>query len=224
MGQSRRPRKYRPQIDCCALALIASCLTPVSAFSQTAPPITPSVTVPKELEVQLDVSINGEPAHLIGAFNLVNESRLTTTRAELAELGIIAPGNGPAEERIELTSIPTLTYQFDPISQSIDLHINNSQRIKKIFSASQISERYASEASKGMVINYTAFAEASHDIKARRTTINGGSVSLDGRAYSKYGTLNQSGIIGTTTFTDATALRLDTVLSFADEDNIATTV
>ena len=38
-------------------------------------------------------------------------------------------------------------------------------------------------------------------------------LSLDARAFSSFGTLRQTGILGTTTFSDFTALRLDTTLS-----------
>ena len=64
----------------------------------------PLASVPAELDVQLDVLINGEPAHVIGAFTLLDGTRLAATRSELAQLGIRIPGTGPAEERIELAS------------------------------------------------------------------------------------------------------------------------
>ena len=179
----------------------------------------PLASVPAELDVQLDVLINGEPAHVIGAFTLLDGTRLAATRSELAQLGIRIPGTGPAEERIELASVKSLAYRFDPIRQSVDFRVANDLRLARTFDASPMPERITAEASNGMVVNYTAFAEGSHDMKASRTTVNGGSLSLDGRAFSKYGTLSQSGIIGTTTFADATALRLDTVLSYADEDH-----
>ena len=65
----------------------------------------------------------------------------------------------------------------------------------------------------GSVLNYTLFGSETSGLKSRQATFNGGSASLDARMFSPYGTLSQTGILGTTTTRDMTALRLET--SFA---------
>src|SRR5207237_1541950 len=96
----------------------------------------------------------------------------------------------------------------------------DSSRLAKSYDVAVGEESGKAESSTGALVNYTAYAGVSHDFNKDLSAINGGSLSLDGRAFSRYGTLNQSGIVGTTTFSDATALRLDTVWSYDDETNL----
>ncbi len=211
MAPSRQRRRYRPPIDGSVLALLAVLLVASPACANEPPP--------QPLELQLEVSINGQPTRLIGAFVLDTRNRLSTTREELTALGLIMPGTGPPDAAIFLDEIEGLTYRYDEIRQSVAIAVPDKLRLAKNYSAQPLLDEVAPESSTGVILNYSVFSQATHDFEESVTGINGGSLSLDARAYSPFGTLSQSGLIGTTTFSEATALRLDTIWSYADEVN-----
>lgn len=177
---------------------------------------------PAPLDLQLEVSINGQPANLIGAFRLEGHDRILATREELSAVGITAPGPGQPDDIIALGDIPGLTYRYDERAQAINLEVTDDLRKVKTYGGPQGEDDAGpqAETASGLIVNYTAFAEGSHSFNAGTSAINGGSLALDAKAFSKLGTLSQSGLIGTSTFSDATALRLDTVWSYADETNM----
>ena len=51
---------------------------------------------------------------------------------------------------------------------------------------------------------------------------SGASASLEARAFTPYGVLTQTGILGTTTTRDMTALRLETTFSYSNPDSLVT--
>ena len=61
-------------------------------------------------------------------------------------------------------------------------------------------------------------------LKSRQAAFNGGSATLDAHMFSPFGTLSQSGILGTTTTRDMTALRLETSFAYSDPDSLITFV
>jgi len=209
MAPSRQRRRYRPPTDGRALALLAALLVAGPACANEPPP--------EPLELQLEVSINGQPTRLIGAFVLDSQNRLSTTREELTALGLIMPGTGPPDAAIFLDEIEGLTYRYDEIKQAVTIAVPEKLRLAKKYSAQLLPDEVTAESSTGVLLNYAAFSQASHDFEESITGINGGSLSLDARAFSPFGTLSQSGLVGTTTFADVTALRLDTIWSYADE-------
>lgn len=211
MAPSRQPRRYRPPIDGWVLALLTAFLVAGPACANEPPP--------QPLELQLEVSINGQPTRLIGAFVLDTQNRLSTTREELTALGLIMPGTGPPDAAIFLDEIEGLTYRYDDIKQAVAIAVPEKLRLAKNYSAQPLLDEVTPESSTGLLLNYSAFSQVTHDFENSVTGINGGSLSLEARAFLPLGTLSQSGLVGTTTFSDATALRLDTIWSYADEAN-----
>ncbi len=211
MGRSKPRRKYWLPIDALAAALIA-CQLAVPPVYAAGVDDTGGV-----MPLQLEVRINGQAIDFIGAFTVMPGNRLAATRAELNELGLAVPGTGPPEEPIELDRIAGLAYRYDEVKQAVEIEAPDALRLAKTFDASPRPEIAAAQASNGLVVNYTAFAEGSHNLAKSQGAVDGGSLSLDARAFSKAGTLTQSGILGTTTFSDAAALRLDTAWSYSDE-------
>jgi outer membrane usher protein len=178
--------------------------------------------LPEPVELQLEVKVNGYPLSLIAAFTQSPGGELAAARGELAELGIAAPGDGTPEDLIPLKDVPGLSYVYDESTQSIDLELPNSSRIAKDLTPEQDGEFLEAQSGNGLAVNYTAYAAADYNIPDSATAFDGASLSLDARAFSRFGTLRQSGIIGTTTFSDFTALRLDTTLSFASQKRMET--
>ena len=46
-----------------------------------------------QVQLQLDVRINGYPLNLIAAFIRMPDGRIASTRAELMEIGVVVPGS-----------------------------------------------------------------------------------------------------------------------------------
>ena len=172
--------------------------------------------------LQLDVRVNGYPLNLIAAFTEMPDGRLASPRSELGELGIAVPGGGPPEELIVLDRLSGLSYVYDESSQSIDLELPDAARLAKNLNAMPDRDAIEAKSGTGLVVNYTGYAAASYDMPDSLAAVDGASLSLDARAFSKFGTLQQTGIVGTTTFSDFTALRLDTTLSYSDQERLRT--
>lgn len=172
--------------------------------------------------LQLDVRVNGYTLNLIAAFSQMPDGRLASTRSELTELGVAVPGEGPPDEVIVLDSLPGVSYVYDESSQAIELELPDAARLARDLTPSDGPELLEAQSGTGLVLNYTAFAAADYDIPATQGGINGGSLNLDARGFSRYGTLRQTGIVGTTTFADMTAVRLDTVWSYSDQSAMRT--
>lgn len=182
----------------------------------------PASAEPEPVELQLEVKVNGYPLDLIASFSQLADGKLASARAELAELGIAAPGEGPDDEPIALATVPGLSYVYDDLNQAIELKVPNTSRIAKTVDSGDRGELVESSSGNGLALNYSAYAAASYNIEDALAGLNGGSLSLDARAFSDFGVVQQTGIIGTTTFSDMTALRLDTSWNYSDEKRILT--
>src|SRR3979409_1497818 len=74
----------------------------------------------------------------------------------------------------------------------------------------------------GSVLNYTLFASETAGLSNRHAPFSGASASLEARMFSPYGSLTQTGIVGTTTTRDMTMLRLDTSFSYSHPESLPT--
>jgi outer membrane usher protein len=177
---------------------------------------------PESVPLQLEVQMNGQPLNLIGAFSQMPDGKIGSPRSELLELGVAVSSEGAPEDIVMLDTVPGLSYAYDEENQSISLDVAETSRIAKEINAAEGKGDLAPESSMGLVVNYTGYSAASYNIEDEIAGLNGGSVSLDARAFSRFGTINQTGILGTTTFADLTALRLDTVWAYSDEKRALT--
>ena len=212
MVQLRRRCKFRRRIDAGLVALVVFWLTPALVWAET-PDTSP-------VQLQLDVSVNGYPLNLIAAFSKMPDGHIASSRSELLELGVAVPGDGAPGELINLESIKGLSYVFDDSAQTIELELPDAQRLAKDLSATAKTDFPEAQSDTGLVLNYSAFASANYKIAEAISDLDGASLNLDARAFSSYGALQQTGIVGTTTFSDMTAVRLDSVWSYADQDKL----
>jgi outer membrane usher protein len=203
---SRRPTRFLAAV---ALALALGWWAGQAAAQDTAQEAEP-------VPLQLEIKVNRIPLNAIGAFALLPDGKIGSMRSELTEIGVALP-DGPPEEIIPLDAIAGLSYVYDEDNQVIELEIADGRRLAKAIDAVPEKEDLQPVAATGMVVNYTAYGNASYKVSDSALGLNGGSINLDARAFSPYGTLRQTGIVGTTTFSDFTALRLDTSWSYADE-------
>ena len=178
------------------------------------------------LPLQLEVSINGMPSGLIGAFTRLPDGRMTATAAELTELGLKTDiKSGDAGAMVVIDQLPGVRYDYDERQQTIDMSTGDQGRIAKSFDAQKSRPgSLKPESGFGSVLNYALFGSAGSagaDI-ADSARFDGASLTLDHRIYSPYGTFSNSGIAGTTAGRDSGLLRLDTVWSTTNDDLMVT--
>ncbi|MEA2991608.1 MAG: outer rane usher protein [Alphaproteobacteria bacterium] len=194
------------------LSLVALFLRPSS---------TAAAEEPRQL--QLEVSINDTPIHLIGAFTQLADRRIAARRTELTEMGIKAPGSGSGDDLIVLDDMTDVEYRYDEPTQAIFFKLGDDRRVAKTFDARGSSEEIAaSRTDYGGVLNYALFGSSTKSVGASAFTFSGANASLDGRIFGPSGTLSQSAIIGATTTRNFDALRLDTTWSYSDPKSLLT--
>ena len=172
--------------------------------------------------LQLDVLINGYKIDLVAGFVLLPDGSMTSARSELRELGLKMPGEGPDDQQINLASVPGLLFKYDPAQQTIDLQISDAGRQPKSINVIPKKELLIAESDMGLVLNYSGYGAASIGLDGSATKFSGASVNLDARAFSKFGVVQQTGILGTTSFSDLNAIRLDSNWSYSNQDRAET--
>jgi outer membrane usher protein len=172
--------------------------------------------------LQLDILINGDKTGLLGSFLQLTNGDIAARRAELIEAGVKVPGTGDPAEVVVLNELLGDKFKYDEPSQSISFELTDNQRVARVFDAMANAAPMAVSTSWGSVVNYTLFGSETSGLSPRQATFNGGSASLEARMFSPYGSLTQTGILGTTTTRDLTALRLDTTFAYSHPDSLVT--
>ena len=171
--------------------------------------------------LQLEVFINDTPTDRIGTFALLADQKLAATRGELAELGVNAPGNGAAEDTIVIDAASGIEYRYDEPSQRIYFKLGDERRVRQQYDArGNVDAAVQPKPDFGAVMNYTLFGGVTKSFGPGFTGFSGANASLDTRVFGPYGTLTQTGIVGSTTLRDMDVLRLDTRWTYSDPDNL----
>lgn len=178
-----------------------------SAAGETPADFDTSTPVP----LQLEVSINGAPTGLIGAFLAWPDGRLTAAASELAEIGIDPMGASGDNETVSLDTLPGVAYSYDEAQQSINFTAPDAARIRKEYDARGGVGQPLDPVGYGSVLNYGLFAGASsgRDYALDGIGFNGASATLDHIVYSPAGTLANGWIVGENLSGDLPVLRLD---------------
>ena len=187
----------------------------VDAVSPQEQPVQPAA-------LQLEVSINGYKLNMVAGFNHGANGGLSAARSELREIGIKVAIAGADSEQIALSAIPGLTYKFDEAALSIDLAVEDIARIPKAYDILPQQDMTKADGSYGLVVNYAAYAAANMQLTNINPSFSGASVNLDARAYAPFGVLRQTTAIGTSTFSDFAATRLDTTWTSSSQDRAET--
>jgi outer membrane usher protein len=187
--------------------------TPISAAP--APDSAPDVAGPTPL--QLEVTINGRPSQLIGTFLQMPDGEIAATRGELTALGLKMP-EGAIEDVLRLSDIPQLRYTYDAPGQRIAISQVDIQGVPQILNLRPSVDYRPPRRTTGAFLNYIAFLSGASRSASNTGWVNGGSLNLDGHLFSRIGTFSQSGIVGTTSFDDATVLRLDSYWSYSNPE------
>jgi len=174
--------------------------------------------------LQLEVIINGIPSKAIGSFTQFADGRLAATPHELGELGIDAGGRRFANELVQLDEIPSLRYQYEERTQKIAITIDNSQRKGRNYDlrAGSSANLPPTPAAFGGVLNYDLLSATPSFQQTSSFAFAGTWLTLDARAFSPYGTFNQSAIVRAIAGQNPEALRLDTTYRYSDPERLIT--
>ena len=199
-----------------AVALLAAAARPAAAANAVVPdaPAQLGLRGGAEATLQLEVFVNGRPRHVVAQFSRLPDGGLAATGKELREAGVLASGGETAQP---LAAIKGLRYRYDELRQAIFLELPDALVDPARYSAAR--PRFDSGPASsdwGAAVNYDAYATTSAWKYGGRLRAGAGSLSLDGRAFSPYGSLTQTAIAGSTVDSSSSFLRLDTSLEHED--------
>ncbi|WP_244122767.1 fimbria/pilus outer membrane usher protein [Burkholderia metallica] len=136
-------------------------------------------------DVILEVSINGESTALLAHFR-ERDGHLSASGADLRTIGVATDRLGIADAAsVDLDTIAGLRYRYDAARQSVDLQMADPLRRPYAVDSRALPATQAASASRGVAINYEAYAQ----------TIGDRQVSLytDVRYFDPYGVFNTTG-------------------------------
>ncbi|WP_323120950.1 fimbria/pilus outer membrane usher protein [Burkholderia alba] len=111
-------------------------------------------------DLYLDVTLNGEPAHLIAHF-IARDGKLSASQDDLNDLGIATPGPRlPGDALIPLDSLPGLRYGYDATRQTIALQVPDALRIPHTFDTRALAPTPPASSGRGVVLNYDLYAQS----------------------------------------------------------------
>jgi outer membrane usher protein len=182
---------------------------------------TRAAPVPGEkLALQLQVTLNARDTGMIAAFEREANGKLSSTRAELAEVGVQAPEGDP-QQQVRLDDIPGLTYVYDERSQSIRIEVGAEGRAHRLYEAARgAPTAVAPQRDFGASFNYDLYTSTMRAYGGRNFTFQGASATLEGRLLTPAGTLSQTGIAGSTMTAQNNLLRLDSTWTWSDPETM----
>jgi outer membrane usher protein len=183
----------------------------------------PAASPTKPLKFMLEVHINDQPTNLIAEFLRDGAGRFSAKRAELRDLGI-AVTKGKADDIIALDSLPGIALRYDEPGQKLFLDVTPEMRLAKDYSANDLrglitQENIEPSKEFGSVLNYNLYGTATRGYSESRTIYRTGSVTIDHRAFSPFGMVQNTAIAGTT-LTKKGVLRLDSSFVFAHPESM----
>jgi outer membrane usher protein len=171
--------------------------------------------------LQLDVVINGTPIKMIASFVLFGNDRIGATPEELQEIGLRLNGPHDPNKIVLLDEIPTLSYVYVERIQTIRIAVDDRYRKGQTFDLSgAASPSIRTQAAWGAVLNYDVLGASGTDRSF--LAYNGSSLTLDGRAFSPYGTFQQSAIVRSGPQQSTDVVRLDTSFRYSDPQRMIT--
>ncbi len=172
--------------------------------------------------LRLEVFVNDQPTHLVEPFVMSAEGHLLARPSDLEDIGIKVPGFPDPLLPIDLASLVGVTYRFEAAAQRIDFQLSDAQRLAHVYDAHPAALRAPPPQSDwGAVTNYSIFGTTTNQLGSF-PRFSGANATLDTRGFSPYGEISQTGILGDTVFSQASALRLDSTYSYSDPDRMLT--
>lgn len=188
----------------------------------------PKDTTPEGMSrLQLEVFINEQPTKLIGEIFRGGDGRMMLRREEMQALGLAAPGKGEPKELLALDALPGLSTRYNEAEQKLHLSVPDSLRLAQEYDVRETgalpkATPAAESRDYGAVINYNAYGTAARGYTSTSKTYTTGTLSLDSRAFSPLGVLQNTAIVGTSLARQG-VLRLESSYVFAHRDSATTT-
>ena len=178
----------------------------------------------EQKNLQLDVIINNVPANTIGSFVLFDDKRIGATKNELEELGLRIGARRFPQDIVMLDDIPRLKYEYEERTQKIRITVEDTERQGRAFDLSgDASGRAArAQAGWGAVLNYDLLNATGSLRSLQQFSFTGTSLSLEGRAFSPYGTFEQSAIARSIPNQYSDIIRLDSSFRYSDQERMIT--
>ncbi|WP_158554789.1 fimbria/pilus outer membrane usher protein [Methylovirgula sp. 4M-Z18] len=187
------------------------------------PPISADqAAAPADMTLHLEVSINGASTQLVEPFVLTPDKHLQIAQGDLEDIGLKPPAGGDAHSLVDLASLHNVTYRYDEPHQIIDFSVTDADRLPRQYDARGNIERSPpAQSGWGTVLNYRLFATSTNQI-GQFPSFQGVNATLDARAFSPYGTLSQTAIVGSSVTSRTSNLRLDSTYEYASQDLMMT--
>ncbi|WP_168193470.1 fimbrial biogenesis outer membrane usher protein [Bradyrhizobium sp. NAS96.2] len=174
-----------------------------------------------QTNLQLDVVINSVPARMIGSFVRFDNGRIGGTLEELESLGLRPVRPHRPDEIIALDDIPTLKYRYEERTQRIFIIVDETGRKPQVLDAGGSRGNLPrAQADPGAVLNYDLLTSTSNISTSRSIGLANTSLLLDARAFSPYGTAEQSAIIRSGPQQPALATRLNSSFQYSDQNRM----
>jgi outer membrane usher protein len=175
---------------------------------------------PAPVNLQLNVIINGVSTNLIASFVQYDDGRIAATAGELTELGIRTPPTSGPNVLVGLSAIPSASYKYDEAKQQIAITIADAQRIPRDYDINGSDVRTTVAPSVwGGVLNYNVFLSADNVFQSPASSA-AGSLTLDGRVFSPFGTFSQSAFLHADPVGQARISRLDSTYRYSDLERL----
>jgi outer membrane usher protein len=183
-----------------------------------------SAAAEDQKDLQLEVIINNVPANMIGSFIRLADHRIGATAEELESLELRAgPGRSP-KDIVFLDEIPTLKYEYEERTQRILITVDDIGRKAQTLDlrGALDTKLPRAQAGWGTVLNYDLLTSGSGLQNRRWQYFTGTSLSLNARAFSPYGTFEQSAIARTGPQQPTDLIRLNSSFRYSDQDRMIT--
>lgn len=137
-------------------------------------------------DLYLDVSLNGEPTHLIVHFAIV-DGRAFASEDDLNDLGIATSRlRQPANALVALDALDGLRYRYDATRQTMALVVPDALRIPHTLDTRALAPSAPASAGRGAVLNYDLYTQ----------TAGGASAALwhEARYFDPAGVFSSTGV------------------------------
>lgn len=206
-----------------AFLVILLCATNAQGQEGLGPIRPESVQLNEPRPVELDVFMNGSDGHSSATFMLhPKRERLAARRSVLEEIGLKVPARMGPDEFVFLEEVPGLAHRYDSNQQRVYFTAGDELRIPHLYNARAAPEPLPARADYGALLNYSLLASAQRQKGLLDYGFSGGNAAFEGRFFGPFGVLTQTGVVGTTTFSQASAVRLDSYYSYADPKSAVT--
>jgi outer membrane usher protein len=172
--------------------------------------------------LQLEVIINDVPAKVIGSFTQFADGRIGATAEELESLGLLPGRDRRSSEIVMLDQISTLRYEYQERTQRILINVSDAGRKPQVLDLSNRANARPppAQAGWGSVLNYDVLNSSSSSQNLRSLYFTGTSLTLNARAFSPFGTIEQSAIARAGPQQHTDFIRLNSSYRYSDPERL----